>query len=73
MAFNLLKEKLTAAPVLACPNFSVKITLQTDASNYGLGGVLTQMINSHERVIAYVSRKLDAAELNYSPIEKRNA
>ncbi|KAH8300620.1 hypothetical protein KR059_003819, partial [Drosophila kikkawai] len=69
-AFELLKSLLTDAPVLACPDFSVKMTLQTDASNYGLGGVLTQEIEGQERVIAYVSRKLDAAELNYSPTEK---
>jgi len=69
-AFDLLKSVLTDAPVLACPDFSVKMTLQTDASNYGLGGVLTQEIDGQERVIAYVSRKLDAAELKYSPTEK---
>jgi len=34
----------------------------------GLGGVLTQEIDA--LVIAYVSRKLDAAELYYSPTEK---
>ncbi|KAH8292632.1 hypothetical protein KR054_001713, partial [Drosophila jambulina] len=69
-AFDLLKTLLTDAPVLACPDFSVKMTLQTDASNYGLREVLTQEIDGQERVIAYVSRKLDAAELNYSPTEK---
>jgi len=41
--------------------------MMTDAINYGLGGVLTQEIDGQERVIAYVRRKLDAAELNYSP------
>jgi len=69
-AFDLLKNLLTDAPVLACPDFSVKLTLQTDASNYGLGGVLTQEIDGQERVTAYISRKLDAAEPNYSPTEK---
>jgi len=64
-AFDLLKSLLTDAPVLACPDFSVKI-VQTDASNYGL----TQEIDGQERVIAYVNGKLDAAELNYSPPER---
>jgi len=35
-AFDLLKNFLTDAPVLTCPDFSVKMTVQTDASNYGL-------------------------------------
>jgi hypothetical protein len=69
-AFNELKRKLTEAPILACPNFSQPFTLQTDASNYGLGVVLTQNLDNHERVIAYASRGLNAAEKNYSPTEK---
>ncbi|KAM8701775.1 hypothetical protein ACLKA7_001266 [Drosophila subpalustris] len=58
-----LKEKLTTAPVLACPDFSAKFVLQTDASDYGLG-------DDQERVIAYASRKLLKAEMNYSVTEK---
>jgi len=61
-------EKCTDnAPVLACPDLSVKMT---DASNYVFGGVLTKENDGQERVIAYVSSKLDAVELNYSPTEK---
>jgi len=42
-AFERVKEKLTHAPVLACPDFAHAIfTLQTDASNYGLEAILTQ-------------------------------
>ncbi|BFF99975.1 uncharacterized protein DMAD_00084 [Drosophila madeirensis] len=69
-AFEELKEKLTQAPVLACPDFAERFTLQTDASAYGLGAVLTQQISGEERVIAYASRRLLKAEENYSATEK---
>ncbi|KAH8335345.1 hypothetical protein KR059_001065, partial [Drosophila kikkawai] len=69
-AFDDLKSKLTEAPVLACPDFNEKFVLQTDASDIGLGAVLTQTIQGEERVIAFASRRLIAAEENYSATEK---
>ncbi|KAL7723995.1 hypothetical protein ACLKA6_016362 [Drosophila palustris] len=41
-AFKELKVRLTEAPVLACSDFNEKFELQTDASDCGLGAVLTQ-------------------------------
>ncbi|XP_068158177.1 uncharacterized protein [Drosophila tropicalis] len=69
-AFDALKTRLTTAPVLACPDFAVKFCLQTDASDVGLGAMLTQSIDGTERVIAYASRRLLKAEENYSTTEK---
>ena len=69
-AFEELKKKLTEAPVLACPDFSKQFVLQTDASDYGLGVMLTQGSGDEERVIAYASRFLRDAERNYSATEK---
>ncbi|TDG38417.1 hypothetical protein AWZ03_015160, partial [Drosophila navojoa] len=43
-AFETVKAKLTKSPVLACPDFSQLFCLQTDASNYGLGVILTQAL-----------------------------
>ncbi|EDW39495.1 GL15971 [Drosophila persimilis] len=57
-AFETLKERLTQAPVPACPDFAKRFILQTDASSYGLGAVLTQQIKRAERLIAYASRRL---------------
>ncbi|KAH8315152.1 hypothetical protein KR059_012016, partial [Drosophila kikkawai] len=69
-AFNELKKLLTEAPILACPDFEAKFVLQTDASEYGIGAVLTQTIDEQERVVAYASRRLNNAERNYSVTEK---
>ena len=41
-AFNTLKNVLTSTPVLSSPNFEQMFILQTDASNYGVGTVLSQ-------------------------------
>ena len=41
-AFERLKERLTAAPVLVYPNFTMPFLLETDASRDSLGAVLAQ-------------------------------
>ena len=44
--------------------------MQTDASVTGVGAVLAQMRNGEERPVAYISRRLNSAERNYSVIER---
>jgi RNase H-like domain found in reverse transcriptase/Integrase zinc binding domain/Integrase core domain len=69
-AFDQLKEKLTTAPILGIPNDEGTFYLDTDASDQGLGAVLSQIQNDSERVIAYASRALNCAERNYCTTRK---
>jgi hypothetical protein len=61
-AFQTLKETLCTAPILAYPQPGGKFIVDTDASNVGIGGVLSQV---HERVISYYSKTFSKAEKNY--------
>ena len=73
-ALDSLKRALTSAPILAFPSFKDIVAnpfhLQTDASNTGLGVVLTQVQDGEERVISFASRTLLSAERNYSVTER---
>ena len=60
-AFQVLKTKLTTAPVLVLPDTSKDFVIFCDASLQGLGCVLMQ--DGH--VVAYASRQLKPHELNY--------
>ena len=70
-AFNALKSMLTSSPVLSSPDFEKTFIVQTDASNYGVGAVLSQTdADGLEHPIGYFSRKLLDREQKYSTIEK---
>jgi transposase InsO family protein len=69
-AFNKLKEKLTSAPVLLIPDQTKPFTVTTDASDTAIGAVLSQDHGKGDQPIAFESRKLNSAELNYATHEK---
>ena len=70
-AFSLLKQLLCSAPILCYPKLDQPFTLQTDASNAGLGAVLNQYdLKGDEHVISYASRSLSDREKAYSATEK---
>nr|GEY62550.1 putative reverse transcriptase domain-containing protein [Tanacetum cinerariifolium] len=60
--FQLLKQKLCSAPILALPEGSEDFIVYCDASIKGLGAVLMQ----REKVISYASRQLKIHEENYT-------
>ena len=64
-AFNTLKQALSSAPILGYPMAEGQYILDTDASNFAIGGVLSQVQDGEERVIAYGSKSLKKAERNY--------
>ncbi|GKC88454.1 putative reverse transcriptase domain-containing protein [Tanacetum coccineum] len=61
-AFQLLKQKLCEAPILALPEGNENFVVYYDASHQGLGAVLMQ----REKVITYASRQLKPNEENYT-------
>ena len=70
-AFQELKAKLCTTPVLHNPDFEKEFTLQTDASDRGIGAVLSQQDgDGNDYPIAYFSRKLLPREQRYSTVEK---
>ncbi|GKD99547.1 putative reverse transcriptase domain-containing protein, partial [Tanacetum coccineum] len=61
-AFQLLKQKLYSAPILALPEGSENFVVYCDAPRKGLGTIMMQ----REKVIAYTSCQLKIHEKNYS-------
>jgi hypothetical protein len=64
-AFQSLKTSLTSAPILCLPDCSKPFILECDASKFAVGQVLCQGEGRDRRVVAYESRKMIPAELNY--------
>ena len=70
-AFNTLKKRLTSAPVLTVADFTKPFILHVDASNEGLGAVLSQEVDQKLRVVAYASRRLKPTEKNMQNYSSR--
>ena len=71
LTFTSLKDELMRAPVLITPDWSKPFILQTDASAYELGYILSQLDDKkEEHPIAFASKKLLPNEKNHSAIER---
>ncbi|KAJ1189087.1 hypothetical protein NDU88_005838 [Pleurodeles waltl] len=69
-AFNAIKNLVLSAPALKPFIPSAKSFPAVDASMKGLGAVFGQWVGGQERTIAFASRSLSEAEINYSTIER---
>ncbi|GBM78131.1 Retrovirus-related Pol polyprotein from transposon 297 [Araneus ventricosus] len=69
-SFNSLKQALASSSILTYPRNDKDFILDTDASNEGIGAVLSQNIGNEERVIAYFSKSLGKPERNYCVTHK---
>ena len=69
-AFEKLKSLLCGEPELKCPDFQKTFVLQTDASDRGVGAVLSQMYDGEDHPAAYFSWKPLPREEKYSVVEK---
>ena len=65
-AFNEMKRIVSRAVTLAYPDFNKPFVINTDASDYQLGAVITQ----DGKPLAFYSRKLNSAQRNYTVTEK---
>eukprot|EP00731_Ephydatia_muelleri_P023001 Em0015g584a len=70
-SFEILCHLLSSPPILSYPDFTKPFILDTDASNDGIGGVLSQLDkDGREHVVAYGSRLLTKPERNYCVTRK---
>uniref|UniRef100_A0A2N9IRI2 Reverse transcriptase RNase H-like domain-containing protein n=1 Tax=Fagus sylvatica TaxID=28930 RepID=A0A2N9IRI2_FAGSY len=65
-----LIDKLTSAPIMRSPDWSLPFELMCDASDYAIGAVLGQRKDKKPYVIYYASRTLNCAQMNYTTTEK---
>lgn len=60
-----MREKLTTAPVLGYPDRATPNLLNADASDMGVGAVLSQVQDGKKRVFSYCNKTLAPPKKNY--------
>jgi len=64
--FKQLKKMFTTQPVLVALDLDKKMRVETDASEYATGGVLSMKCEDEKwRPVAFISKSLNKAERNY--------
>ncbi|GJR50352.1 reverse transcriptase domain-containing protein [Tanacetum coccineum] len=69
-AFNILKKKLTEAPILVALDWDLPFEIMCDASDYAVGAVLGQRKTKHFQPIHYASKTMTDAQAHYTTTEK---
>nr|GEV20415.1 reverse transcriptase domain-containing protein [Tanacetum cinerariifolium] len=69
-AFELLKVKLTCAPVIVSTNWNLPFELMCDASDFAVGAILGQKDGKNFNPIYFTSKTLNPAQQKYSVTEK---
>jgi RNase H-like domain found in reverse transcriptase/Reverse transcriptase (RNA-dependent DNA polymerase)/Integrase core domain/Chromo (CHRromatin Organisation MOdifier) domain/Integrase zinc binding domain len=69
-AFSILKKVLSEAPVIQDPLPGIPLQVGTDASQYGVGAVLYQVVEGRVRYIAFTAKALSGGQKDY-PATKR--
>ena len=68
--FKQLKQTNVDKAVLRTPDLTKDFILQTDASGRGIGAVLTKNFEDGQRPVAFFSKKLLQAQIQYTATEK---
>lgn len=70
-SFTELKKRMSAQPILALPNDYRDYEVEMDASDYALGGILSQkQLDGTYHPLAYISKALNHTERNYEIYDK---
>lgn len=69
-SFNYLRDAVSSPPVLQYPDYTSEFIITVDACLTGCGGVLSQIVNSADLPIHFISRTFQKGELNKDIVEK---
>ncbi|CAN1775045.1 Retrovirus-related Pol polyprotein from transposon opus [Linum perenne] len=69
-AFEILKTRLTTAPILTAPDWNLPFEIMCDARDFAVGAVLGQRKEKRFHPIYFASKTLNDAQRNYTTMEK---
>jgi RNase H-like domain found in reverse transcriptase len=70
-AFNTVRSLIANSATLYFIDNNAPMYLMTDASHYGIGGYLYQVINNTKQLVGLVSKSLKQTQLAWSTIQKK--